>query len=311
MKKLPANKDKEEEYIPPPDDYISPTLDDVFGTTKLKQDLDEILINIDKSTLYEMYTCKPYKTFLFQGKPGTGKTYSYKALRNQMIADGNSVAPLSYDIGNYGSAFINEGTKILQRFFNTGHKLANDGWIVMYWFDEADAVMSKRGGTHSHKEDDKLLDCLMKNVQQITSYCDNEYIFFATNFPGAMDEAATRSGRIDKVVKFEIPEFDARKRYIKYRVDSINTQILEHYNDEIKLFKKLNYNKLSDLTNGFNFADLNSLIDRTIRSGVYDLIQDPKLDATLILGEKDIIRNINLMKQEKDYKTTSKIGFVS
>jgi len=311
MKKLTTYEDKNgNKYVPPPDDYESPMLGDVFGSQKLKDSLEEIMINIEKGDLFQMFGSKPYKSFIFSGPPGNGKTYTYKALRNEVINCGNNVAPLAYDIGTYGTAYINEGAKILQNFFNSGHKLANDGYIVMYWFDEADVLMSKRGGSHSHKEDDKLLDCLMKNLQQINTYCEREYVFFATNFIQAMDDAAIRSGRVDKIITFEKPDQETRKQYLQYQIKQKNKTINELYQDGLGLFKKLNYNRLSELTDNFNFSDLNSLIDRSVRHNIREMLHDDKIDICLQIYETDIIKVIDKMKEERDFKSNKRIGFV-
>jgi SpoVK/Ycf46/Vps4 family AAA+-type ATPase len=299
----------EDKYVPDTENYDYPKLEDVFGTDELKENLEEIIVNIDNEPIFQMMQTSAYKSFLFTGEPGNGKTFSAKAIRNTAI-ETNSVVWLPYDIGTYGTAYINMGAKNLQKFFDGANLAASYGYKVIMYFDEADVVMGKRGSSHTHKEDDKLLDCLMKNLQHINDYGESQYIIFSTNFPEAMDVASTRSGRIDKTIKFDKPDKNVRYQVFKAMTDKYNDKMRQDYNDNIRLFKKMNYNRLVDESKGFSMADIVSCYDRAIRSKVYEIIkQDTNKVAQLPqVGERDLVSEIMKVKVEKGHNYKG-IGF--
>jgi len=155
------------------------------------------------------------------------------------------------------------GSVQLQKFFDAGRKLAHKGRTVMYWFDEADVLMGHRGaGNRSHKEDDKLLDTLMKNLQDIASYGEREYLFFATNFRDGMDQAAIRSKRIDEIVDFPMPNKDGIKNAYIMKIAHINTRTPGNY----RVIRQCNTDNLAVASNGFSYADVEAVIEATIRT---------------------------------------------
>lgn len=307
-----------EKYTAPQEDYTFPMLSDVILPKENHRELEDIILSIAHPMIFEMMGVKQDKAYLFEGPPGTGKTYSMTAIRNELVMSGIETVMLPYDIGRFGTAYINMGAVNLQKFFDAGKVQANKGTTMLYWFDEADMIMSKRGQSRwSTKEDDKVLDCLMKNLQEINNHNTNEYCFFATNFSEGMDEAATRAGRIDRVITFSLPNYDARKHAIKHYIQQANRKAKYQVVD----LSTIDYDGLANKTDGFNYADITTVIQRSIRDKAYSflyscrdnpdkkIISPPKITNDDIDTALDIYKKGRAKLSHSISRESKKIGF--
>lgn len=304
-----VREQREEEYIPPKDDFAYPVLRDVAGTKAFKKSLDDIILEVQNPGVFTLMGIKPDHSFLFTGPPGTGKTYSFKAIRNELGKRGHKPIELSYDIGRYGTAYINMGARNLQQFFDMGHKYASRGRMILYWFDEADVLMSKRGSSHSHKEDDKLLDCMMKNLQAINSYGTNEFLFFATNFEDAMDPAAIRSGRIDRVIRYEMPTLDALTMAYKMKIRALNGRAREALKENsgatnYNVIRNVDYQQLAAQSQGFNYADIDLVVESGVRRMVRRFLRakSPIEKPPKVVGNKPFYAVIDDIRDKRQVK---------
>ena len=271
-----------------------------------KKDLEEVIISIENPDLFRMFGIEPYKSFLFKGEPGTGKTYFINYLKDRLNQKHFKTYIIDYEIGVYGTAYINQGAVIMERLFTHGiNMLENSDYErILYVFDEADVIVGKRGHLKGHREDDKIVNVIMKHQQRIHDNETNEYMFFMTNFPDIIDEAVLRSQRIDKIITFENPTDNVRINYIREKINEINKNaICEYISDK-------NLEKLIDVTEGMTFADLKQGIDNAIRSYIFDekknmgskeIYQIDCLTYHYLLEEYQKIRNL---------KRDKKIGFV-
>lgn len=297
-------------YVPPADDYKYPLLEDLAGTPEFKETLENICTNITNSEVFRMMASEPEKSYIFVGEPGTGKTFALKAIRNTIMGQNPNTGFMPYDIGKYGTAYINVGAVNLQKFFDLGRKNANDGFNVIYWFDEIDALMSKRMSSNSHKEDDKVLECLMKNLQNINSYGVSEYFFGATNFPDALDKAAIRSGRIDRIITFPKPDEYGIKKAYGLKINSANTSFNKDYGAELNLFNDINIDKIVTASEGFNYADIEDVVKRSLRNNALKVVKSPDLLANIPqITEKQVLYEIDRLRKEKYETTRRPIGY--
>ena len=84
---------------------------------------------------------------------------------------------------------------------------------VSFFIDEIDAVGRKRG-FDSNSERDSTLNQLLVEMDGF-DVKDNIIVFAATNLVKNLDSALTRSGRFDKKVYFDPPNFKERKDLYK------------------------------------------------------------------------------------------------
>lgn len=242
-----------------------PNLDNVYGTDKFKSHLEDIINGIMGSHLYYIFGVKPPHSFLFHGPAGTGKTLAATAIANTLatVRQEKKTYFLHYDIGNMGTAYINMGAVNLQKFFDYGFLKAQqpETGTVIYWFDECESLMGHRqsGG---HKEDDKLLNCLMKNLQNINDRGTCENVFFASNFIDGIDKASIRSGRISEKLEFKLPDYATRTKVIDGFITEKNN--LARY----QLVRKYDLHRLALLSEDLSHADITSAIDLSISNKI-------------------------------------------
>ena len=164
----------------------------------------------------------------------------------------------SYDIGKYGTAYINEGPKIIQRFFDTCFNYANHGFKTLMIFDEAETIFGKRLSNNAHKEDSKLLNTIMMNMQKLHN-TDNAYIVMMSNFPNAFDEASIRAGRVDKHYTFTKPNRVEREKAFEHAIIQINEKA------GYSVVRNYNISELANISNEFSYADIMESVKAAVK----------------------------------------------
>ncbi|WP_075343015.1 AAA family ATPase [Tenacibaculum agarivorans] len=139
---------------------------------------------------------KPGYRVLFYGPPGTGKTLAATLL-------GKSInAPVfRIDLSMIVSKYIGETEKNLGQLFD---KAASKDWIL--FFDEADALFSKRTETNS-SNDRHANQEVAYLLQRIESF--DGLVILATNLQTNIDEAFLR--RFQNTIHFAKPKYKERK----------------------------------------------------------------------------------------------------
>ena len=306
-------KDEVEEYVPPHDNFLFPQIEDVLGAADLKRSLEEIVFNVDHPQVFAMLGTTPDKSYLFNGPPGTGKTMAAKAVRNHLTNRGTHIAWMPYEIGIQGTCYINMGSKVVQNYFNTGRKLANKGATVLYFVDEADVVFGHRHNDRSsHKEDDKLLNTFMTNIQEINDSDSPEFIFLATNYSKALDEAAVRAGRINRVIEFPLPSeqclYIGYERYVAAANGRAKFKVFEN---------NIDYTTLAMQSKGFSYADVAEVVKQTIRNKTYEFLRNQELKVVTLptIRTSDIATVVESHKKtrrtlDKSISREQRIGFL-
>lgn len=293
-----------------PEEPFYPMLSDIAGGDNLRQNLEDIVLSIDNQTVFQMLGVEPERSYLFEGPPGTGKTFGMRAIYNEIRDRGHDAKLHSYNIGTHGTAYINMGARILQNYFKQGKQMALEGKTVLYWFDEAEVLMSHRQGS-SHKEDDKLLNTLMKNLQDINTSGDNQYIFFATNFKENMDKAALRSGRVDKVINFSLPTKNDIMEAYQIEVDRLDKHYTELYEGSEHVFiSGIDYEVLAEKSEKFNYPDITEVVKRAVREIGFEVIKSNDYVFKLPgLDTQRFLRQIETVHNEKYKDQPGNVGF--
>ena len=132
------------------------------------------------------------------GAPGTGKTMAAHAIAKKL---GKKILIVNY--ADIESKYVGETPKNIRKVFEAAK---NSGSIL--FFDEADAILSKRVTNMT-----QAVDVSVNQTRSVMLMLMNEYqdfIIFATNFISNFDPAFMR--RISVHVKFELPDFECRKK---------------------------------------------------------------------------------------------------
>ena len=132
------------------------------------------------------------------GEPGTGKTMAAHAIANALHKQ-----MICVNYADIESKYVGETSKNLTALFSYARSQN-----VIIFFDEADALLSKRVTNMSHST-----DVSVNQTRSVLLTLLNDYdgmVLFATNFISNYDAAFMR--RIQYHVKFELPTAELRKK---------------------------------------------------------------------------------------------------
>lgn len=246
--------------------YPKPLRDDIVGQAGTF--VDDFILAMKSESIYNRMAVSPDKTFLITGKPGTGKTIGINALVNQINnerylgwLEGEKMKPqlfgMEYDIGKYGTAYINMGSKIAQGFFDRCYRMSTIAPVLVI-FDEAEVLFGSRANNHSHKEDSKLLDTIMKNMQTLHDR-DNMYAVMMSNFPDAFDSASIRAGRVDRRYEFKLPDQTERDFAYEHTIRRLNEKA------GYKVVRGYDTADLATLSREFSYADIVESVNGAVK----------------------------------------------
>jgi len=155
----------------------------IYG--KAREFVDEFIDTLRGEGIFYSMGVNPTKTYLLEGKPGTGKTLAVKVLNNELnyeafkryLSDKKNDKKISptdyipvlffeYNVGRYGTAYINRTSRRIQYFFDALGAFAKCGKKTVAVLDEVDSIMPARTSIRSSTmEDRKGLETLMTNLQ--------------------------------------------------------------------------------------------------------------------------------------------------
>jgi AAA family ATPase len=173
------------------------------------------------------------KGILLYGPPGCSKTLTVKALATE--AGLNFLAVKGAEIL---SMYVGESERALREIF----RKARSASPSIIFFDEIDAIASKRGDKGSHGNLNVLTTLLneMDGIEELK----NVLVVAATNKPELLDPALMRPGRLDNILYIGPPDVDARK------------EILDIWFKKSAVHEEVDAGELAALTEGYSGAEM-------------------------------------------------------
>ena len=170
------------------------------------------------------------------------------------------------------SEFVNkyfgEGSRIVRDVF----ELAKEKSPAIIFIDEIDAIGTKRVSS-SEGADREVQRTLMQLLAELDGFESRGDIGIigATNRPDILDEALLRPGRFDRTIEVPNPVKESRQR------------ILEIHTEKMKIDEGIDFDTISELTEGLSGADLKAVCTEAgmfaIRSERKKVISKDFLDA--------------------------------
>lgn len=302
-----------------------PLKENVVG--KAREFLDELDEGMNNSGIYYSLGVMPEKTFIISSVPGTGKTLLVNAInnsRNKKVVEQLNRIPeenekpltldsagfgmflFEYDIGKYGTAYINMGSRTIQDFFDKVYHTSYSGKPILVSIDECDALFnSRKSNLQTHSEDRKVLETLMKNLQ-VAHDILNVYVIMMTNLLESVDTASIRAGRIDRRIKFELPNKLERKLAFDNSIEQVNNRA------GYKVIRAFMTEPLAELSDGFNYADIYQSVERSLKDKAKELIRnkEPGIIRAGYVKQKKLEEAVKNHKSEFNDKKVKNIGFI-
>jgi len=175
---------------------------------------DAIELPLNHIATFQRLGIRPPRGILLYGPPGCSKTHMARALATE--GQMNFLAVKGPELL---SKWLGESERALAALFRRA-RLASPAII---FFDEVDAIASKRGGNTSGGGE-RLLSQLLTELDGVQESKDGSgmkgrvIIVCATNRPDSLDGALMRPGRIDKMIYVGIPDENSRKKILEIGV---------------------------------------------------------------------------------------------
>jgi 26S proteasome regulatory subunit T2 len=178
---------------------------DIGGLDEQVREIKEAVeLPLTNPELYEDIGIIAPKGVILYGEPGTGKTLLAKAVANQTNATYLRVV---------GSELVKkeagEGPKLVREIFRAAEDMAP----TIIFIDEIDAIGTKRYSSSSSgtQEVQRTMLELLTQLDGFDSRSDVKVIM-ATNKIETLDPALIRPGRIDRKIKFPLPDEKTKRR---------------------------------------------------------------------------------------------------
>lgn len=177
---------------------------DIGGLEEQIQEMKEsVELPLTNPELYEEIGIKPPKGVILYGPPGTGKTLLARA-----VAHHTSATFLRVVGSELIQKYLGEGPRLVRELFRAAEDLAPS----IVFIDEIDAVGTKRYNTSSggEREIQRTMLELLNQLDGFDTKSDIKVIM-ATNRIDTLDPALIRPGRIDRKIKFPLPDIKTKR----------------------------------------------------------------------------------------------------
>lgn len=215
---------------------------DVAGMQELKAQLTSDVLGI----LKEPERAKKFglhlpNGLLFYGPPGCGKTYFA-----EKFAEEAGFNFIKVNCSDVASPYIHGGQEKIAALFDEARK----NTPVIVFLDEIEVMLTDR----KEQNNSSMAGEVNEFLTQLNNCGEQGIIVIgATNEPMIIDKAALRSGRLEYKYFIPLPNADVRKEVFQI-----------HLRDK-DVAPDIDYDKLSELTDGYSSSDLKFIVDNAGR----------------------------------------------
>jgi ATP-dependent metalloprotease FtsH len=263
---------------------IDPSLKNIIGLESVKDEIRYYMDFINNKEKYKKWNVKLPKGILLAGPPGTGKTLLVKTM-----AESLDIPIVSACGSEFVEMYVGVGASRIRELFEKAKKYEK----CIIFIDEIDAVGKKRGYDNNSERDNTLNQLLV----EMDGFDDNDNImvFAATNMIRKLDRALTRSGRFDKKIYFDPPNFKERK------------QLFKLYLKNIEYSQSLTLDILAERTAGLTGADIASACNQAKINAIQNDKEICSLNETdiqnaideIMIGREKRERSMNQQELER------------
>ena len=222
--------------------YSDTRLSSMVLTDDLMKRLKRITLEHRQQYRLAEHGLMPRRKILLIGPPGAGKTMTAAALAGEL-----KLPLFTVVFESLITRFMGETASKLRLLFEAMQQTKG-----VYFFDEFDAIGSRRSGTNDVGEIRRILNSFLQLLENDDS---DGLIIAATNHPELLDPALFR--RFDDVIEYEVPTADIAKGILKRRLASFDTT-------------GVNWGEAVKATVGLSQADLSRIADEAAKRSVLE-----------------------------------------
>lgn len=170
------------------------TFDDMGGNRQAKSEAYLLALRLNDEEACIRNNIDIFKGILFEGPPGTGKTYLGK-----IIADTCGKNFIEVNLTDFMSKYYGESEAQLRKILSVKNSVI--------FFDEIDAVCPRQGNDDSEGLMGRITNEIAKHLQgfQTDKNSSRNVYIAATNRRHLIDTKILRAGRFDKIITFDYP----------------------------------------------------------------------------------------------------------
>lgn len=256
-------------------------LADVVGAEATRREaVDTLNLFLNHETFRARMGGSPRRGVLFEGPPGTGKTYLAKALAAEA-----GVPFLFVSASSFQSMYFGQTNRKIRSFFTALRRAARDEGGAIGFIEEFDAIGGARSGMGTGSMREGIVGVVNELLVQMQSFDlpttgqrmstwfidrvnrllpahrhlprprpvpANILVVAATNRAADLDPALLRPGRFDRVIHFDLPP----------RADRV--EIARYYLDRKAHDATVTPNDVADLTSGYTPVRIERLLDEAL-----------------------------------------------
>ncbi len=256
-------------------------LDDVVGADQTKREaIDSMNLFLASETFQREMGGNARRGVLFEGPPGTGKTYLAKAMAAEA-----GVPFLFVSASEFQSMYYGQTNKKIRSFFKSLRKAAREEGGAIGYIEEFDAIGGARSGMNTGSMREGIVGVVNELLVQMQSFdlptgsqkfrawwiewfngflpahrrrsrpkvtAANILIVASTNRAADLDPALLRPGRFDRVIAFNLPP----------RADRLT--IAQYYLDRKKHDDEVTAELIADLSAGYTPVKIEKLLDESL-----------------------------------------------
>jgi transitional endoplasmic reticulum ATPase len=273
--------------------------EEVGGLEDVKRELQEAVEwPMKYPGLYDKLGHKMPRGILLHGPSGTGKTLLAKAVATQSEANFISVRG-----PELLSKWVGESERGIREIF----KRARQSAPCVVFFDEIDSIAPIRGAGGENAVTERVVSQLLTELDGMENM-HGVIVLAATNRADMIDPALLRPGRFDKIIQIPLPDKESRKSILKLNAEKIPT--ITEASDP----KHIDFEKLSELTDGLSGADTASIANTAVSLVIHEFldshpdvkdIEKTTIDAKVTM--KHFEEAVKKVREQKDLKLGEKL----
>lgn len=238
--------------------YPETRLSDVVLTDEVERRLRKIVREHRERGVLAERGLLPRRKVLLSGPPGTGKSLTAAAIAGEL-----GLPLFTVQLDGVITKYMGETAAKLRIVFD-----AMQGARGVYFFDEVDALATKRGAENDIGEARRMLNSFLQFLDEDSS---GSMLLAATNHQELLDRAFFR--RFEAVVRYDLPPPDHVRRLLSNRLPQFD-------------LSAVSWPEVSAAADGLSQADIVAAADDAARDAVLE--EDGQLtDSTILQAIRD------------------------